>query len=1684
MKGGKKMNQKTKTIGIALALAFVLILLISVMSAIMAKPAEMIEQTRISKEKLIANGSIAKGTITVKGAHDSKSFQNGRAFYYEYTGETSNKVYCPSINDIQLYCIQKGGRLKSTGNLVSDVEAKNGNTGSTRGSLPRAIYSNPYYVCNNKHEVLNAIGAYIVTAPSNFIASAKGTYDYGANSTTFEKGENISEEVRQVAIWLNPATNVGESWKASGAKFSYLDQSQQLSDEAEDYKTYEAELKENVANPIKETTEKEIKINVNVKEQYLIIGPYKLDYVSGIGNNVAFAGISNIQVKGYNEVNANKELKDVELLSYIQDGNEKAFNYFQPTQKEGYVDRSEQSYPVSGKEFFLKIKNPNQGVTAAAKKVNYISVFVEYGYMTATGTKCELVGNQKVAKAVQYDSRPIYSDGIRIGTKRYYRWTVSSSLTKPQKLIDAWGERKYYTVTVELVAKLKETTKPVEPSKPGRRQTYDITLSLGGTVWEDVLDTKMNQADGIKGENDKLIENVKVTLYECVLDKKGNVQYQDGKLISQVADLLSEDNRKQMTEEEIARRINPQFTDKNGYYQFDGLDPSNKYYVAFEYNGQVYMPTEYLVTGKKEDGTLVQQNSVQDMVTKLPNKEIWQVNSKVTENQTTRSNYNSQFKDIGSSPKNYQSSNSLNSGKLLKEDGKYYNETYTINELMGFELQADGTYKDDGVHLIDGFYALNKDGRIETTTKINEGIISKSIKEYIQKKAAYPNKEEMLAIYKNIAGNDSTLWKKLQYIEDCKISSYTGSPFKNSNVELYPVYNDFAIDSKIMTIPGKGSKKAIYKEQLHINSGLWRRQQVDLALRKDIYKAATKINGKTEIYNYNKRSDDEKYWQIELRLQDYNQYYGTNYNRELYIDDYKYRSANTNQSGKDLELYITYKITVRNNSQGILGKVTEVVDYYDNDYTYQPGLSWVMYQENNEDKQAQVTVKKDDYEKMMSTLCSPEDAIPYARKAQVNSSSIYGKNAQSDLEKQYNGLYINGLKEKELASGEEAYIFLTFKVKSDANGPVILDGDDSLKENYAEINGYQTYYANGTVLPNKVEKSHNDVAGIIDYNSNPGNLVLKDLECEKYEKNFENDTDRAKKIKVTVKGTRNINGTVWEDERTQTVSGSVIGDGIRQQNEIGVNGVTVQLVEKLADNKEYVWQTTKTKDGGKYQFSNIIPGNYIVRFVYGNNKDTALTVANGGANAVSYNGQDFKSTIYQKDMKANQEIAGYQEEYYNIQAADSYKQNLSDAKDVWSRRTAVNNYSTNNVTNYKAEVLASPYAQSINEAQIKELMQNTNMVAETAIIVFEGEYNRTNTDGSNTESNGDTLYIVNNSDGKSDNSNAYNGNYTLNNVDFGLTERPKAQLEISKKVAGVKLTHSDGVVAFDTTKAVPDVLWLSGKAYNLSDSMRKNQYKDYYQESIKDAKYNRYSYREEVSKLIASRYKGGNNGLIQITKDEELMHGATIQITYVLTIKNVGETDYTGEDFYYKGVANGKVVTTAANQVLDYVPNNLQYRGAENQGWTVVNVNDLTNNDANQVYSRLVNNSLTETISKFNTMLVTKDLAKALEPGKETDNKTLVLTKVITPENANDDLTYENIAEIVQTSNTVGRRMAYSIVGNQNPTENPSEVDSSQAERIVILPPTGEPYLYLGIGAIAIIILIGGVIIIKKKVIK
>ena len=849
--------------------------------------------------------------------------------------------------------------------------------------------------------------------------------------------------------------------------------------------------------------------------------------------------------------------------------------------------------------------------------------------------------------------------------------------------------------------------------------------------------------------------------------------------------------------------------------------------------------------------------------------------------------------------------------------------------------------------------------------------------------------------------SDAEIVDKSKYFEDynkltyknrknqnisCEISAYTGQ--QSGKSFAYSLYGSGGVDNVTINT---------------IDFGITKRIEFDMKLEKDVYAATVTVNGKTQIYEYNKKdikdsikdsrpnfeslSETEKEkalsnWTITVVEGDYQ--------RAIAEPDYNFTGVNGN--GKTLELYVTYKVAVKNQSMSMLGEVTKIKDYYDPTYTYVSKLSWIS------SKNYSTKDLTDVRGRIINSLQNSKEIS----NEETNESTVraYDNVTNNTLDIAFSG---------KLQSGEAKYLYLTFKVKNDKDGK---DGKviKGVKTNKAEIAAFKSYYKKGTVLPcyngeNEYEvKNNTTIAGRVDRDSIPNNLNNKPKE---------DDEDEAPGLNVKVEGDRTITGFVWEDARNNNVEGSMIGNGMYKQGSQDIgdkdinindkNGNTIIKIELLEvngvnekskyeglaqENLDYKDKVVRIIDkpqqinGNTFTFNNVVAGDYIVKFTYGDG-------------SVKYNGQDYKTTIF-KDYGDNIE--------YN----STQNSNLSGAADVWSEREKLNN-SSKTMKNTKAKSLADK--------------ENCSMTAETKKIVAEIEMNSKGI----TE---DATYSM--------------PNYTISGVNLGLVERPKAQLELNKTVSNVKVTLADGSILFDASQGV------------------------------------------NVDNVAWQQNTNKNRGLIQLSMDQEIMHGASIQITYKLTVKNVGEVDYEGKEFYYTGKNHGNTVTTTPNTVVDYVSNNLQFNGKNNTGWEVVNADTLYKDgyidQAVKATARAEDKVKTKA-QKINTIVKTDALNTALEPGKSVDT-TLVLTQVITPENKNDNLTYSNIAEIVEVSNTVGRKMAFSIVGNQDPTANtPSEIDASIAEKIVILPPFGDGNIvYYILGAVVGIILIGGITLIIKKV--
>lgn len=1212
----------------------------------------------------------------------------------------------------------------------------------------------------------------------------------------------------------------------------------------------------------------------------------------------------------------------------------------------------------------------------------------------------------------------------------------------------------------------------------------DIKLiSIGGNVWEDAKTGKASLGDGINSTTnnvDKNLENIKVSLYT-----------EDMKL----AELMPADS---VTN--IYNRINPTLTDANGNYKFEGVDESKKYYVVFEYDGQVYMPTEYLAKGISGD-TIQNYNSVEEMLGELTNIgtgrdngnsgstggkntgtgtntgsgkntqtntewfEKWKANSKASEFETNtgkntiegRQTFNNRFAEIGASPKNYISKNTLGiSTYLVEEEGIYYNKSYTRLELMGYTLKKTSkgvAYVQDKIQLVDG-YKYNKYGTLDyddngaITSEWSEGLISQKIKEFIVANRHYPNEAEKVRIYRSIVGdmNDNEAWNKLQFIEDCKMSALTKSPF-NSGIEYYPTNKNATFGTDLLTN--------------YVNLGLWRRQEFNAQLTKDVVEVTTTSNGNSLTTPFN--SKEKALYNIKDYMNDYTnaikdnngkinlakQYadsqqgiYINRLNAQYYYNKYYDRPIKQSEymGQRNLEVEIKYRITVYNLSQSLETQITEVVDYYD------------------------------DSLQLTSAVVNTNGKNISNDKSSAVSESIYGQVTEKSFPG-FNKVYIR-LQNKQLATGEGITIDLTYKVKRMALqgfGGYINIGE---KTNIAEINGYKTYYSANTSTPNRhgaIIGNNTTVAGLVDVNSTPGNLETIE-EITNGVINFEDDSDKTTAtLTITddptppdpdtppdpntpIDSTNIISGCVWEDAKTGKAS---LGNGIRDSGEKRIAGVKVALCtreDKINDQlstgekqvdwiqryneknyNKYTYKVVKeetTDQNGEYSFKDVKKGDYYVLFGYGLDDATILTnnkenetnkiLGKTGSNTKSYNGQDYKSTIFQANLENGE---------YDLEEIKEYDKNLndkyvSDAIDDWDRVKEVNEYSKIQ-TNHIAEVLASPtkvptylgeqYGSDLMGRLVDELTTNTWKIAKTPKIE-----------------------VTEVKDGE-----------RIPNVDLGLVERPITQLQITNNVENVKVTLSDGSIVFDATQtaeATKNVIWKSNR--------------------------------------IAT--KGITGGFIQLYLDEELMYGATIQITYKMQIneKNDDYVEYEGLEYYAKGRTNSGIkVESKAKKLVCYIPNKMQFNKTQSGDWnSITDINEIIpaeEKDGENINNNLVNYRLKDTISSQSNT-ISKIEANNIN-NEYLNHNMLTISQLITKEGAQGG--YECKVEIVELENAVGRRMETSIVGNFNPANNPVENDEAKAEDVAVMPPFGIGQVFYYILTIVIAgMLVVGIIFIKKKV--
>ncbi len=582
------------------------------------------------------------------------------------------------------------------------------------------------------------------------------------------------------------------------------------------------------------------------------------------------------------------------------------------------------------------------------------------------------------------------------------------------------------------------------------------------------------------------------------------------------------------------------------------------------------------------------------------------------------------------------------------------------------------------------------------------------------------------------------------------------------------------------------------------------------------------------------------------------------------------------------------------------------------------------------------------------------------------------------------------------------YLYIRFKIGKDK-----VDGNTNAKDiqNVAEIKNYSVYSKNSedTDIYTKI------YAGI-DKDSNPNNCTPG------RENTYEDDTDYAPGLKITKAKARAIQGNVFEDvpDIKTNEKGTVReGNGLFDENEKGIRNIEVNLVDNDGNvvkvYKDGNWNsnaTAITDKNGKYTISGFIPGDYKVQFTWGDK---------------NYKVQEYKATIYKNISRQYKEDWYYKDSKRYTDAFDDYniRQNIDEQMKVMDNKTK--------------SIIMNEYSDKTELKENEYLI--TQMKSTTPEIKSKIEYSsKTISDGAEEEEQ-----------------------YLIENVDFGIVERPKQEIELNKRVSHIKLISP-------------------------------------HQTSLVDTDIDKNGMPQEAIPFVQPASNNANN--LVINADNEIIQGSTLKVTYKFIITNNSELDYNDENFYKYGIIpregeEEKRVTLTPNSVIDYIDKNFpvdSFAEKEDTNWSKIQDKESVNTLISQgLINRDVKTRANALIDNNYTILKLDKEGKKLKPGESSDYVTLECSKLL---GVKDETILPNIAEILKVTKSGGSVLTQTpgnyVPANSNNDESNSESDNSKAYEINITPNTGlkvDYVAYIVVVASSLGILIAGIILIKKYVI-
>ena len=892
--------------------------------------------------------------------------------------------------------------------------------------------------------------------------------------------------------------------------------------------------------------------------------------------------------------------------------------------------------------------------------------------------------------------------------------------------------------------------------------------------------------------------------------------------------------------------------------------------------------------------------------------------------------------------------------------------------------------------------------------------------------------------------------------EGTSVSGKTGD-FEAYGYDIYHITADTKVDEasyryKLEDLFDRDVNNQVYKDKeiKNVNLGLYAREQVDVAIDSDVARFILNVNGYNHIYKYgtlisdnDMNVDANNVEQVDAKLKALK---GKYYERQLHESSISYSA--TPEGTPNLYADITYKIYLQNKSNSLTAKIKELTLDYDNE------LNLISYGYENSGTTQEVSEQE------------------------IVANTVYGgtenlKEAVISLEK---------LEDKKISAGKKEVLEVTFRVYADTIARILNNPVGIKFDMMAEVSKYSTYTQQMTAYASidKNSASRNEKVQI-----DTDNTFVTDT--------FENDTTIAPTFKLS-KGTQTeLSGIVYEDSPKEStpikISGNNIyervGDGIYNNENVMAN-VLVELLSVPMENGQYdsdtartgengqqaydvakLYQENKTTQGesskvlartytnekGEYKFEGLTAGNYVIKYTYGKNmKD------------VDENGQEkgtirSATAIYTSDGKTKLK---------EIEARE-YKSTVITSGEISNAM---------NITDGKAHLngdyswfLKSPetrYSDAVDDVEYranleKEAKINYEILKGTKTYVYENmeaytPYFKLGVEEFNDQQSGATLETQ--EDG------TLNHVFTIDNVDFGLIERPIVDLQVDKVITGLKVSLGNGQVLING----------------------------------------------DPSKESLPYVRTGLDDFVPIEMDTELLQNATIEEEYTIKITNNSELDYSiypiwGTDntqkvalrrnYYYYGTQEGlttdEAVTTRIDVLGDYIGSELTADENTMPEWNKRAVEELTSYNGTNLFTT-ENDGKKEktlrdgkyTIYTTNTFNNPNEEIVTIGQTKSIAYKVSRLLAVNT-----DTMKYTNDVEILQysgysqnkdrTEENTYNRVKDTTPGNLVPGG--AKEDDEDSVRTTITPPTGtiiSKWLYV-LTATAGLILIGATVIFIRK---